>query len=240
MSEFEDAEQLATLLRQQRDLTHALESESDPLRRKAIREQRRAVRLSCIELVDTYFRIVLHPILLSRFPHEVSRRQAAVSQKTPVNVMSQFTQLLNDFCVQVLSKFDDPFWRKTSAIELRDYASIAISNRGIRDALRRRSKQERLGDDGLHSRFEDQLAQEIDKRFNGTGIDPADALEIINRWQAKGDTTQQDQARILRLFYVAGMSMEEVQHDMNLSQSTAYRRREQALQAVRDQLEAST
>lgn len=239
MSAFDDAEQLAELLRKQRTLTEALESETDPTRRNAIRQERRQVRLSCVELVNTYLRLVLHPILLARFPQKVSRPQKSGREKTPVGQINQFTQLLNDFFVKVLSKFDDPFWRKTSAIELRNYASIAISNGGIRDALRRRSKQENLGEEGLSNNFEDQLAIEIVARFKGTRIDPADAMEIINRWQTEGDNVQQNHARILRLFYVAGMSMEEVQHDMNLTQSTAYRRRDEAIKAVREQLEAS-
>ena len=109
----------------------------------------------------------------------------------------------------------------------------------LRDALRRQKKQESLGESGLRTAFDDQLAAEIDGRFADTGVDPADVIDIINNWEAEGDAAHQRHARILRLFFVVGMTMEEIQHDMGLTQATAYRRREQALKAVRVQLESN-
>lgn len=242
MSESADAKKLATLLDQQRQLLESRAKVGKGTERDAIENELRSIRGECIELVDRYFRQVVHPILQKRFPRKVAGKQSKVTQKAPVNTVAQFTQLLNDFFVQVLDdpKFENPFWKKQTVIELRNYASITISNNGLIDALRRRKRQADLGDAAVRSRFEADLAIEVSQRFAESGVEPSDAVEIINDWETNGEPDQRQVARLLRLRYVAGMSMNEVAEDMGISLATAYRHEKNALTAIRAQLEANS
>ncbi|MCA9130020.1 MAG: hypothetical protein KDB22_23190 [Planctomycetales bacterium] len=240
MSDIKDAKRLRDLLDRQSHLLGSLKPVTQPEQRIAIEKELNNVRRQCIELVDRYFRQVLHPILRQRFPGKITDLQTDISRSAPVNVVVQFTQLVNDFFVQVLDdpKFDNPFWKKQTLVELRNYASIAISHHGLIDALRRRKKQEAIGDDGVRQVYEDQIAIEVEQQLAETGIDPADAAEVINDWEEAGNRDQQKYARLLRLHYITGMSMEQVAADMDLNIKTAYRVRQQALTAVRAELSA--
>ena len=235
MSITKDSQRLAELLSQQREVQHALRNAADSVKSQQIRQKLDGIRRQCIELVDRYFRESLQPILANRFPGKV-RQQEDEAKASPVHVLAQFTELVNDFFVQVLSKEDDPFWKKDSAVELRNYASIAISNRGIRDVLRRRKKQVALSDPTLVSSLDEYLADEITLRFNDTGVDPADAVEIINRWETSEDERRREYARLLRLYFIAAMKMEEVADDLGLPAPTAYRKKQQALAQLKLEL----
>ena len=90
--------------------------------------------------------------------------------------------------------------------------------------------------------YDDVLAAEVEARFadaanNATDIDTAQAVELINEWQTSGDQVLGRYAQLLRLNFIAGMSMEQVSSDMNLTVKTAYRIRQQALVAVRAELD---
>ncbi len=251
MSEIEDARKLAELLKQQRELAIALKQLRGANEIAISCDQLHEIRHQCIELVDRYFRQALLPILAKRFPGYVTYHADKPNKQAPVNVVVQFTQLLNDFFIQVLSTFDDEFWKKRSAIELRNYASIAISRQGVLNALRRRKKQEPLNELALELALDDQFAADFEDRFRETGIDPADAMEIIQRWN-EGDDRQRRHAMVLRLYYVTEMTDSEVQDDLqyagkltdeemsgNLAQSEDSREIGLPLKDVADRLETS-
>lgn len=235
MSSTDDAYRLAQLLKEQRELVMRTHGEGQ-LYQTDESARIAEIRSECVALVDRYFREVLQPILINRFPGKLTREKCLGSEKAPLGAVVQFTQLLNDFFIQVLSTDNDPFWRKTTAVELRNYASIAISNRGVRDALRRRRKQHATPED-IDGFLEDQLAQEIEDRISITGADAADVVEVINQWETYGNVAQKKYARLLRLHYVAGMSMTEVAGDMDASLATIYRWHQEALIAVRQELQ---
>ncbi len=209
MSATEDAERLADLLSQQRGATLAISQSRDSVQHALLAAHVKDIRDECLALVDRYFRQTLRPVLATRFPGQGLQSAPAKQQLHSNDAMFRYTELVNDFFVQVLSKVDDPFWKKDSAIELRNYASIVISNHGIRDALRRRKKQEPLAEDQLRDSLEDQLAAEVEQRFiaDKIMIDPADVLDALDRWEHSNHEHWQQLAMLMRHKYVADMTM---------------------------------
>jgi len=238
MSEAQDAKRLAGLLHRLQEVS--IRRTGDPSKPIETTNEVESIRGECLELVDRYFRQTLRPALAARFP-EKGIQSAPVAESAYSNdVMFRYTELVNDFFVQVLSNFDDPFWKKNSAIELRNYASIVISNHGVRDALRKRKKQQAIGESAVHATFEEQLAAEIETRFSNDeqNLDPAEAMELLHRWEASDDEKLRRDARLLRLFYVCGMKVEDIAEDMKTPLKTAYRWKAAALKKMRQQLVA--
>ena len=235
LPETEDATRLAELLSQHREATIAISQTRDPAKQELLAAQVKKVRAECLTLVEHYFRQTLRPVLAKRFPGKGLQSAPAKQQLHSNDAMFRYTELVNDFFVQVLSKVDDPFWKKDSAIELRNYASIVISNRGIRDALRRRKKQQPL-DEELHDSLEDHLAGEVEQRVIAAGItiDAADVLDRLDQWEQSSDEHLQKLAMLMRHKYVADMTMQQIADDLKTSQPTAYRWHAEALQKLRD------
>lgn len=236
MPETEDATRLAELLSQHREATIAISQTRDPAKRELLGARMKKVRDECLTLVERYFRQTLRPVLAKRFPGKGLQSAPAEQQFHSNDAMFRYTELVNDFFVQVLSKVDDPFWKKDSAIELRNYASIVISNRGIRDALRRRKKREPLAEEQLHDSLEDQLAAEVEQRFVAAGvtIDPADLLDRLDQWQQSDDEHLQKLAMLMRHKYVADMTMQQIADDLKTPVKTVYRWHAEALHKLRD------
>jgi hypothetical protein len=241
MSEAEDATRLADLLSQQRAATLAISQTRDPTKRASLAAQVKEKREECLVLVERYFRQTLRPVLAKRFPRKGLQSAPAKQQVYSNDAMFRYTELVNDFFVQVLSKVDDPFWKKDSAIELRNYASIVISNHGIRDALRRRKKREPLGEQQLRDSLADQLATEVEQRFVAAGImiDPADVLDIVDQWQQSDDEHLQKLAMLMRHKYVADMTMQQIADDLKAPYPTVCRWHIAALQKLRETLSSS-
>jgi len=198
------------------------------------------VRAECLILVERYFRQTLRPVLAKRFPGKGLQSASAKQQLHSNDAMFRYTELVNDFFVQVLDKVDDPFWKKESAIELRNYASIVISN-DIRDALRRSKKREPLNEEQLRDSFDDSLAAEVEQRFVAAGIilDPAEVLAVLDQWQQSSDEHSQKLAMLLRHKYVSDMTMPQIAGDLKVSEPTAYRWHIEALQKLRENLSHS-
>jgi len=221
MSESQDVERLVELLHAQRAASgwgaEVLE-----------------IRKQCLELVDRYLRTTLRPVLVKRFPHKGLESAPAKQELYSTDAMFRFTDLLQDFFVQVQSKFDDPFWKKDAAIQLRDYASAVISN-NIRDALRRRKRQESFDDEQLHDALEEQLVQECEQRLKSEiNLELSDVLETLHQWSESTDQQLQELALVLRHSYVSGMTLEQIAADLGISLATAHRRRQEALQRLRE------
>lgn len=238
MSLEQDAARLAELLGKQREAAIAISVTTDLAARKRLAEQVKPIRDECLVLVERYFRQTLRPVLTRRFPGKGLQSAPAAEQVHSNDAKFRYTELVNDFFVQVLSKYNDPFWRKESAIELRNYASIVISNHGIRDALRRRAKQEPVGEGQLYDSLEDQLAAEVELRFKETRlpIDPSRVLDILEQWRQSDDDHLQKLAVLVRHKYVADMSMEQIATDLKVSDKTGYRWHSEALQKLRETL----
>jgi len=226
MSAENDAERLAELLRMQREAGLEMAQTRNPEKRSQLIARVKQVRDECLVLVDEYFRQSLRPVLAARFPGKGLHAGEA---------MFRYTELVNDFFVQVLATFDDPFWQKDSAIELRNYASIVISNHGIRDALRRRKKQKPFPGDQAEESLEDRLAADVEQRFVAAGIviDPTAILDVLEQWRKSSDQHLQALAMLMRHKYVSDMTMQQIAADLKVSVATAYRRHEEALQKLR-------
>ena len=234
MSESEDVNQLAQLLREQKELAIKLAKLTGNDKESALKRLN-AKRSKCLELVDRYFRQVLEPILTRQFAGKVHRGSQNLDGEANVGVMVQFTQLLNDFFVQVLSKFEDPFWEKTSAIELRNFAAWAIAN-DVRDELRRRN----TGEGANESYFwKSKFADEAQQRSHEIGVDLSDALDVIEQWETHSEQDFREYASLLRHFYISGMSMEEISSELSINVKTAYRKKQRAISELRQQLEAT-
>lgn len=221
--EFRDAEQLANLLRRQRELSLASVPSGSTDQAAAAKREVTEIRRDCIQLVERYFRAHLQPILAKRFPNK-GLHPAHQTYSSAREGQFRYTELINDFFLQVLSRFDDPFWRSDSAIALRNYASIVISNHGVRDALRRRKKQKPLPEADLRETFEDQLAAEVESRFGRLGLeyDAGDLLDVVQQWEKAGGHFQQ-LATLIRHLVVSGMTPAQVQADLNISRATFHR-----------------
>ncbi len=237
MSEADDATRLATLLGRQREAALAISQTRETANRELLAAQLKAIRNECLILVERYFRQTLRPVLAKRFPGKGIQSAPAKQQLHSNDAIFRYSELVSDFFVQVQSKVDDPFWKKDSAIELRNYASTVISN-DIRDALRRRKKQEPLDEDKLRDSFDDQLAVEVEQRFlaDKITIDPADVLDVLDQWQQSDDEHLQKLAMLMRHRYVSGMTMPQIAADLKASEPTAYRWHTQALQKLRGTL----
>lgn len=234
MSESDDANLLAQLLREQKELATRVQSLTG--KQKAdVMAQLNAKRSQCLGLVDRYFRQVLEPILVRQFPGKVHRGSEKLDQKASVGVMVQFSQLLNDFFVQVLSKFEDPFWRKSSAVELRNLAARAIAN-DVRDELRRRERGTRASESYY---WNSKFADEAQERLSQNGVEPADALEVIEGWETDGGPVFREYASLLRHYYISGMSMEEIASELSINAKSAYRKKQAALSELLKQLATS-
>jgi RNA polymerase sigma factor (sigma-70 family) len=232
MPETQDAIRLAEMLKALRDFALQLDSATDLDERDRLRVAIAGLRDACFQVVDRYFRGTLGPILARRFPGKVSPPEKP-GKRVP-SPMFQYSQLVGDFFVQVLSNYDDPFWKKDSAIELRNYASTVIS-RDVIDALRRRKKREPLADEQVRKSFEEMFAAEVEQQFvtDGVEIDPADALEVVEQWQQSGDERRRKLAMLLRHKYVSGMTMQQIADDLKVPVKTAYRWHTTALKELR-------
>ena len=230
MSDFKDAELLAELLTEQREASKALAATRIQEERQRLERKVNKIRRQCIEVVDVYFRKALRPVLAQRFPQKGLQAPPNNQDVYSNDAIARYTELINDFFVQVLSMSDDEFWRRKTVIELRNYASIAIS-RDMIDVIRRRRKQEPLDDDVIHSTFEDQLAAEVEQRFvaDKLTLEPADALHKVDEWERSSDEESRTLAALIRHKYVSGMTMDQIADDLGVSKATAYRLHKEAI-----------
>jgi hypothetical protein len=224
MKQTNDAERLADLLTEQRELSLRLEQTRSPATSESLKRRIQDVRRECLSLVDHYFREALRPKLAGRFPGKGITGDAVV----------RYTELVNDFFLEVLSRFDDPFWRKATAIELRDHASTAIS-RDILDVLKRRGRLDAIQEHFLH---------ETESRLNESTpeLSTSDLLEVLDLWQNGDAQSNEGQkkilyAKILRLSFVSGMTMDQVAADCGLTAKTAYRYRQEAIDLMAKKLD---
>lgn len=235
MSESADVQRLASLLTQQQKTSRTLAGTKDSGERKRLEEEIRKIRHECLELVDRYFRLALRPVLAKRFPGKGVQSAPKGQEVHSNDAIVRYTELISDFFVQVLATSHDEFWQKKSAIELRNYASTAIS-RDIIDVIRRRRKQSPLDDKQVRSTFDDQLATEVNQRFvaDKLMLDPVDVLEAVEHWEVTNDPHLQKLASLIRHRYVSGMTMPQIAADLDVASATAYRLHDEAILKLRE------
>ncbi len=157
-----------------------------------------------LELVDTYFRRSLRPVVAKVFETNVVG--------TPSNDgQCRYTEMVNDFFVKVLDKRPDAFWKAQTAAALRTWASVVIANQ-MRDTLRRQKRgQEILAD--ILPLIEEKRAY-FQERYRETFEELLDQLAV---WEQSHDKALQLQASVLRHHYVDGMPWPDVEEQLHIS-----------------------
>ena len=158
-----------------------------------------------LELVDTYFRRSLRPVVAKVFGTNVVG--------TPSNDgRCRYTEMVNDFFVKVLDKRPDAFWKAQTAAALRTWASVVIANQ-MRDTLRRQKLGQQILADILPL-IEEKRAY-FQERYRETFEEFLDQLAV---WEQSADKALQLQANVLRHHYVDGMPWRDVEEQLGISE----------------------
>ncbi|MEM7785239.1 MAG: hypothetical protein AAF939_21485 [Planctomycetota bacterium] len=212
MSESQDVQKFTETLKRQRALSVQLESLTGNARKTA-QDEIKELRRVCLQLVEKHFHECISQKVAQKFPQKVLQGQHTPIKKRELGVVAQFTELLNDFFVEVLGKDDSVWWKLETPIELRNYATRALINRAI-SKIRRQEKFIPVGDDKVTEMFHAQVAQEICSRFRSNDINPEKALELIQRWDEGDDELFRKYALVLRLTFVAAMKDHQIENDL--------------------------
>lgn len=218
-----DADKLKEKMKQQFEIAAAIDRCRDPLELMKLRKQLKAKRDECIEIVDRYFRLSLKPQLESQCDK--------VSADSNV---ARFTEMLNDFFVEVIQSDKSQFWQETSPKALRSYVATALSRDAI-DIIRRRKKIRELAEDDLNVAYNKMVVEEFESNCLNEQMDSSEVSEAIARWQNSDEPELAESARLLEMRYACGSSVEEIAKDLNCSEATAYRR----LEAAKDRIRAA-
>ena len=177
----------------------------------------RSVEGDILELVDTYFRRALKPIVASVFG-------TTVVGGTGNDGQCRYTEMVNDFFVKVLDQRPDAFWKAQTAKALRTWASVVIANQ-MRDALRRQKTGQQIINDILP--LLEQKRHYFQERYRKTFEEFLDQLAV---WESSPDPQLQIQARTLQHRYVDGMTWRDVATQLGIS--------DEALTKIRNQAES--
>ena len=168
-----------------------------------------------LELVDTYFRRSVRPVVAKVFGTNVVG--------TPSNDgRCRYTEMVNDFFVKVLDKRPDAFWKAQTAAALRTWASVVIANQ-MRDTLRRQKRGQQILADILPL-IEEKRAY-FHERYRQTFEEFLDQLTV---WERSPDKSLQLQATALRHRYVDGMRWREIATQLKISDEALTKSRERA------------
>ena len=166
-----------------------------------------------LELVDTYFRRSLRPVVAKVFGTNVVG--------TPSNDgRCRYTEMVNDFFVKVLDKRPDAFWKAQTAAALRTWASVVIANQ-MRDTLRRQKRGQQILADILPL-IEEKRAY-FQERYRETFEEFLDQLTV---WERSPDKSLQLQATALRHRYVDGMTWRDIASQLQISDEALTKIRE--------------
>lgn len=175
----------------------------------------RSVEGDIMELVDTYFRRSVRPVVAKVFGTNVVG--------TPSNDgQCRYTEMVNDFFVKVLEKRPDAFWKAQTANALRTWASVVIANQ-MRDTLRRQKRGQQILADLLP--LIEQKRTYFQERYRTTFDELLDQLAT---WEGSLDESLQLQARALRHRYVDGMAWRDIALQLKISDEALTKIRERA------------
>lgn len=176
------------------------------------------------EIIDTYFRRSIRPMLTKVFGAKV------VGQTDANNGALQFTAMVSEFFVKVLQKRPDAFWKAQTAHDLRTWASVVIANQ-MRTYLKRKQRGQQILAEiaplvaQRQSYFEDRYAMTFE-----------DFLNLLATKEADGDSSQQLAARAWRHRYVDGMKWGDIAQDLGISDDTLLRIRKDAESQLKKKL----
>jgi RNA polymerase sigma factor (sigma-70 family) len=170
--------------------------------------------------IDSYLRMSLKPVMAKTFGPGVYRDGSSV----------QFTLMLNDLFVKILDRYHVEELRMETARDLRNWCSSVIRHQML-DYVRQKQNQDKLLKD-IAPMYEAQR-NHFRNRF-GEHFD--DLLHRIEEWSSSDDPDQKLYAKLLELHYVFGMTWDETCDTMNISKSTFYRLRDNAITALNDAL----
>ncbi|MDA1017656.1 MAG: hypothetical protein O3A00_24755 [Planctomycetota bacterium] len=156
-----------------------------------------------LELVDTYFRRSLRPVVARVFGTSVVGNSGNDGR-------CRYTEMVNDFFVKVLDKRPDAFWKAKTAKALRTWASVVIANQ-MRDTLRRMKHGRTIATDILP--LLEQRRAYFQARYCKLFEEFLDQLAV---WDASPDKSLQFQARVLRHHYVDGMTWKDVAEQLSI------------------------
>jgi len=168
--------------------------------------------------IDSYLRMSLKPVMAKTFGPGVYRDGSSV----------QFTLILNDLFVKILKRYHVEELRMETARDLRNWCSSVIRHQML-DYVRQKQNQDKLLKD-IAPMYEAQR-EHFRNRF-GEHFD--DLLHRIEEWSSSDDPDQKLYAKQLELHYVFGMTWDETCDTMNISKTTFYRLRDEAITVLKD------
>ena len=168
-----------------------------------------------LELVDTYFRRSLRPVVAKVFGTNVVGTSSNDGR-------CRYTEMVNDFFVKVLDKRPDAFWKAQTAAALRTWASVVIANQ-MRDTLRRQKLGQQILADILPL-IEEKRAY-FQERYRETFEEFLDQLTV---WERSPDKSLQLQATALRHRHVDGMTWRDIASQLKISDEALTKIRERA------------
>ena len=168
-----------------------------------------------LELVDTYFRRSLRPVVAKVFGTNVVGTTGNDGQ-------CRYTEMVNDFFVKVLDKKPDGFWKAQTAAALRTWASVVIANQ-MRDTLRRQKQGQQILSDILP--LIEQKRTYFQERYRKTFEEFLDQLAV---WESSPDDSLKLRAVALRHRYVDGMTWRDIAVQLDLSDEALTKIRKQA------------
>lgn len=170
------------------------------------------------KLIDSYLRMSLKPVMAKTFGPGVYRDGSSV----------QFTLMLNELFVKILDRYHVEELRMETARDLRNWCSSVIRHQML-DYVRQKQNRDKLLKD--IAPMYDAQREHFRNRF-GEHFD--DCLRMIDDWSSSEVPDQKLHAKLLELHYVFGMTWVETCDTMNVSKSTFYRLRDDAITAFKD------
>ena len=168
-----------------------------------------------LELVDTYFRRSLRPMVAKVFGTNIVGTSSNDGR-------CRYTEMVNDFFVKVLDKRPDAFWKAQTSAALRTWASVVIANQ-MRDTLRRQKRGQQILADILPL-IEERRAY-FQERYRKTFEEFLDQLAV---WEQSPDKSLQLQAGALQHRYVDGMTWRDIAPQLGISDEALTKIRERA------------
>ncbi|MFM9966559.1 MAG: RNA polymerase sigma factor [Planctomycetaceae bacterium] len=173
------------------------------------------VESDILELVDTYFRRSLRPVVAKVFGNNVVGATGNDGQ-------CRYTEMVHDFFIKVLEKKPDAFWKAQTAAALRTWASVVIANQ-MRDTLRRQKQGQQILADIMP--LIEQKRTYFQERYRKTF---EEFLDQLASWESSSDKSLKLRAIVLRHRYVDGMSWRDIATQLGLSDEALTKIRNQA------------
>lgn len=196
----------------------------DAMRRNELEPQRQKAQDDILELVETYFRRALRPVVAKVFGAGVLG-QPVHGKRADGSL--RYTAMVNDFFVKVLDKRPDAFWKAKTAAALRTWSSVVIANQ-MRDYLRRKKKGQQILHDEIAPLVEQQ--QKYYEARHRTTFE--EFLDQLAAWESSGDETLARQARAMRHHYVDGMTWGQVAEQLGITDERLTKLRQAAAEQL--------